>query len=268
MSAIAFTNLALWTASARIVRAKLDESSWAARYRRRQLLLSFFFVVGCASRSWILRADVQRFCMIDSFAGSVFVGRSIATVAELSFVAQWALLADALARRDGNRVASTLSRIFVPTIAVAEICSWYAVLTTNYLGNAIEESLWTVTAGLLTLSLVTFIPSASGGRRRFVVAAACLGVAYVVFMVTVDVPMYLSRWRADESSGRVYFSLAEGLRDALRWRVTVRWEDWRDEIPWMSLYFSAAVWMSMALIHVPSVGDEPADRSASGGVAD
>ena len=40
----------------------------------------------------------------------------------------------------------------------------------------------------------------------------------------------------------------EGLRDAsTRWVVTHDLAEWKDEIAWMSLYFSAAVWASLAL---------------------
>ena len=38
--------------------------------------------------------------------------------------------------------------------------------------------------------------------------------------------------------------------------VTRRWEDWREEIPWMSLYFSAAVWLSIALVRAPPLARE------------
>ena len=80
---------------------------------------------------------------------------------------------------------------------------------------------------------------------------AVLGLGYALFMVTVDIPMYASRWLADEASGRVYFSLSEGLWDVgARRVVTFAWEDWYAEIPWMSLYFSVGVWCSLALIHV------------------
>jgi hypothetical protein len=33
--------------------------------------------------------------------------------------------------------------------------------------------------------------------------------------------------------------------------VSHRLEDWKNEIAWMSLYFSVAVWLSIALIHAP-----------------
>ncbi len=72
-------------------------------------------------------------------------------------------------------------------------------------------------------------------------------------MYSVDVPMYLSRWLADEAAGRQYLSLAQGLMDVASHRViSHRWADWKHEIAWMSLYFSLAVWMSISLIHAPA----------------
>jgi len=66
--------------------------------------------------------------------------------------------------------------------------------------------------------------------------------------------MYWSRWVADEASGRVYLSITQGVLDASRrWVVSHRWEDWKNEVAWMSLYFSVAVWLSIALVHAPVV---------------
>ncbi|HXC39286.1 MAG TPA: hypothetical protein VN667_10095, partial [Burkholderiales bacterium] len=33
--------------------------------------------------------------------------------------------------------------------------------------------------------------------------------------------------------------------------VSHRWSDWKSEVTWMSLYFSVAVWLSIALVHAP-----------------
>jgi hypothetical protein len=30
--------------------------------------------------------------------------------------------------------------------------------------------------------------------------------------------------------------------------VSYRWDDWKTEVVWMSLYFSAAVWISISLV--------------------
>ena len=74
-----------------------------------------------------------------------------------------------------------------------------------------------------------------------------VGVGYLAFLVTVDVPMYLSRWRAGHPQGKL-LGLIEGMRDvSTRWVVTHDITHWKGEIAWMSLYFSAAVWASLAL---------------------
>jgi hypothetical protein len=68
--------------------------------------------------------------------------------------------------------------------------------------------------------------------------------------------MYLSRWRAEVGDGSQLLRPLEGLRDvSRRWVVTRDLAEWKDEIPWMSLYFSAAVWSSLALCVCYSLGD-------------
>ena len=88
--------------------------------------------------------------------------------------------------------------------------------------------------------------------RPLLAAWCAAGIAYVAFMFLVDVPMYWSRWLADEASGRLYLSVAQGMLDVSeRWVVSHRWEDWQNDVAWMSLYFSVAVWLSIALVHAP-----------------
>ena len=83
------------------------------------------------------------------------------------------------------------------------------------------------------------------------------GVAvYLAFLVTVDVPMYLGRWKAGLAAGGKLFGFVEGLHDArTRWVVTHELAHWKDEIAWMSLYFSLAVWASLALCILYSLGE-------------
>jgi hypothetical protein len=217
-----------------------------------QLLLSAAFVFGCCFRSIVPRADVQRMGLIDSWVSSVMVGRSVATVAELCFMAQWALLLYGISREAGSRFGVIISCSIVPLIAVAEICSWYAVLTTCYAGNAIEESIWAISASLLIVGCLAVWSRSRAECRPFLAVVLVLGVGYVAFMCAVDVPMYVSRWLADEASGRQYLSFVQGSNDAWSRRViTFDWEQWRTEIPWMTLYFSVGVWLSLSLVHAP-----------------
>jgi hypothetical protein len=212
------------------------------------LLLCAAYVFGCAFRSFLPRADVQRICLFDTWLSSVVVGRSVATVAEVCFAAQWAIILHQLGTMTGADTTVNAAWVIVPLIIIAECFSWHAVLTTNYLGNAIENSIWAVAFFIVGIGLCRLFPEFDG-PPRVVLAVAIIGIAaYLAFLMTIDVPMYLSRWRAEVAVGSTLLSPLEGLRDvSTRWVVTHDLAEWKDEIAWMSLYFSAAVWASLAL---------------------
>jgi hypothetical protein len=212
------------------------------------VLLSAAYVFGCAFRSILPRADVQRICLFDTWLSSIFIGRSVATVAELCFVIQWAIVLGELGKLAYSDTAKNIAKIIVPLIVVAECCSWYAVITTDFLGNVLENSLWTVTYLLIAIAFTRLLYRFRG-PVQVALAAAIAGIAgYIVFMSTVDVPMYFFRWQAELSGGKEFFGVLSGLHDvATRWVVTHDVAPWRQEIPWMSLYFSMAVWASLML---------------------
>ena len=212
------------------------------------LLLSAAYVFGCAFRSFLPRADVQRICLFDTWLSSVMLGRTVATVAEVCFVAQWAIILQQLGTMTGADTSLTAAWMIVPMILVAECFSWHAVLTRNYLCHAIENSIWAVAFFIIGIGLCRLLPEFDG-VVRVVLGIAIVGIAgYLAFLVAIDVPMYLTRWRAEVASGRRLLSPLEGLRDvSVRWIVTHDMAEWKDEIPWMSAYFSVAVWASLAL---------------------
>jgi hypothetical protein len=212
------------------------------------VLLSAAYVFGCAFRAVLPRADVERICLFDTWLSSVILGRSIATVAELCFAVQWAIIMHQLARAAQSGTVRTIANSIVPMILLAEAFSWYAVITTNYLGNTIENSLWTVTF-LGVAAGLALLMNRFGGAVQLALGAAVLGIiGYAAFMFAVDLPMYFGRWQADLARGKELFGLLAGLHDAAtHWVVTRDITDWKDEIAWKSLYFSVAVWTSLAL---------------------
>ncbi len=220
------------------------------------LLLCAAYVFGCAFRSLLPRADVQRICLFDTWLSSVVVGRSVATVAEICFAAQWAIILHQLGTMTGADTTLNAAWVIVPLIVIAECFSWYGVLTTNYLGNAIENSIWAVAFFVVGIGLCRLLPEFDG-PVRVVLAIAISGIAgYLAFLMTIDVPMYMSRWRAEVADGGKLLRPLEGLRDvSTRWVVTHNFAEWKDEIAWMSLYFSAAVWASLALCVFYSLED-------------
>jgi hypothetical protein len=236
-------NLVLWVAIARAMHAPFDA------YVTQQLWLSGIFALACAFRSVLPRVDLERQCLWDSPLSSIFVGRSVATVAELCFAAQCALLVAKLSTLTGNPWLQTVAWSIVPLILIAQACCWFAVVSLNHLGHAVEEILWSVMVVLVAISLgLSWGHMVTGIRILSAIGmVACAGA--VVLMLAVDVPMYFARWRQGRRSGVRYLPVLEGLRDAVqRRRVARRWSEWRPEVPWMSLYFTAGVWISFCLV--------------------
>ena len=69
--------------------------------------------------------------------------------------------------------------IIVPLILIAECFSWYAVLTTNFLYNAIENSLWAVAFFLVGLGLCRLLPEFQGPARIALILSIVGIVAYL-----------------------------------------------------------------------------------------
>ena len=256
MTLVSGANIAVWFLLYRQLHEQPTGSLGSMSGIGLMLLLCAAYVFGCAFRSFLPRADVQRICLFDTWLSSVVVGRSVATVAEICFAAQWAMILHQLGTMTVADTTLNAAWVILPLILIAECLSWYAVLTTNYLGNAIENSLWAVAFFVVGIGLCRLLPEFDG-PVRVVLAIAIIGIAaYLAFLMTVDVPMYLSRWRAGLADGSKLLTPLEGLRDvSTRWVVTHDLAEWKDEIVWMSLYFSAAVWASLALCVFYSLDD-------------
>jgi hypothetical protein len=249
-------NIALWVLLYRQFHIQMTGSVTNTSGIELMLFLCAAYVFGCAFRSVLPRADVQRICLFDTWLSSVLIGRSVATVAEICFAAQWTIVLRQLGGIAGVDTTVNIAWAVVPLIFVAQCCSWYGVLTTNYLANAIENSIWAVTFLLVGVGVWRLLPEFDGPFRLALVVAIIGIAAYLAFLITIDVPMYLSRWRDGLADGNKVLSPLEGLWDAsTRWVVTHDFAHWKEEIAWMSLYFTAAVWASLALCLVCSLGD-------------
>ena len=270
LTLVSGANIAAWFVLYREFQSSPLGSAGGPPDTQSMLLLSAAYVFGCAFRSVLPRADVQRICLFNTWLSSVMIGRTVATIAEVCFAAQWVIIMDQLGRMTGADTTVNLSLAILPLIVIAECFSWYAVLTKNFLLNAIENSLWAVAFFIIAIGLCRLLPEFNGPVRLALVVSIVGIAAYLAFLVAVDVPMYLGRWRAGLAEGSKLLGIVEGLRDvSTRWVVTHDFEHWKDEIAWMSLYFSAAVWASLALCvvysldsHLPQYRTEAAAVSA------
>ena len=231
-----------------LFRSQLSADAYATR--RLLLWLAAVYVLGCGFRSVLPMIDVPRLCLHDTWASYIVVGRSVATVAEVAFAVQCALLL-----REAGATRASLA--VVPLIAVAEILSWLATLTTNNLFHAFENSLWALTAAMAVAFLASRWRLVGDRGKRVIAAAIGCGVAYIAFIAIIDVPMYLARWQP----GQEHLPLGDGLREIVqRCIVTREWAKWREDALWLTLYFTVAVWISIALPQVPTFkGARPGD---------
>src|SRR5580693_2144933 len=122
LCAVSVVNVLAWSISALAVnrrRGVMDPEMYAAR--RLQLQLSAVYVLGCAYRSVSPVFDIPRICLFNSWLSSVAVGRSVATCAELCFVAQWAVMLRETSQATGSAFGKFASRALIPLVAVAEL---------------------------------------------------------------------------------------------------------------------------------------------------
>jgi hypothetical protein len=240
LTALAALNIAVWVSIARF-------PSLRTPYAETQLLLSGIYVGVCGFRSVFPRVDLERICLWDTWLSGILLGRTVATIAEVCFAVQCALFVRRLSQIVGIPALNAASDLFLPVVIVAEFACWYAVLSLNHIGHAIEESLWALMMLALSAATGTAALAARGPLREMLILCFLTYGVGAALTTVFDVRMYLRRWRKNAAERQL--TLATGLHDSLRrWHPTSAWHVWREEVPWMTLYFSFGVWTSLAMV--------------------
>ena len=81
LTLVSGVNIAVWFVLYRELPLQPTGAAGGASGIGIMLLFCAAYVFGCAFRSFLPRADVQRICLFDTWLSSVMVGRSVATVA-------------------------------------------------------------------------------------------------------------------------------------------------------------------------------------------
>jgi hypothetical protein len=110
------TNIALWFVLYHQLGQQPAASFDGASEIELMLFLCGAYVFGCAFRSFLPRADVQRICLFDTWLSSVVIGRSVATVAELCFAAQWVIVLHQLGTMTGADTTLNIAWAVLPLI--------------------------------------------------------------------------------------------------------------------------------------------------------
>jgi hypothetical protein len=75
------------------------------RIRQWQFVLAAVYTIGCGFRSILPRGDVRRIVLVDHWVSAIAIGRTVATIAELAFVAQCAFILHEIGKGTGNKTA-------------------------------------------------------------------------------------------------------------------------------------------------------------------
>ena len=113
LSGFATFNIILWV----ILLVTVDSSK---PYIWWQLIFSGIFTFVCAFRSYFPRICLERYCLFDSFFSSIVLGRALATIAEVSFAFQVALLVHEMGAATG---ILWVQNLFFPIILLLTIAA-------------------------------------------------------------------------------------------------------------------------------------------------
>ena len=139
LCSISVGNILLWTWT--YANSQEDQLNL---YRKYHLILSGIYTFVCAYRSVLPRIDLERYCLFDTQFSSIVLGRSAATIAEISFATQLGLLMHEYAINYQHPVAECFSFFIPPLLTLAQCFCWMGVVTRNHVYHAVEESLWAI----------------------------------------------------------------------------------------------------------------------------
>ena len=173
--------------------------NWANKYAR-------YFYINCLIRGFFPRIDVSRTCFFGGFISSVIVGRTLATVGELSLVicVQDYIKQNLLVYRRYQR--HSFMSVFIITILVlinylvfflavlAEIYSWTSVIYRDNTYHIYEESIW-LTMGVYTFIMSWFFRESIPRDKniKFNNQMCIITLFYIIYMLLIDIPRYQQR---------------------------------------------------------------------------
>jgi len=200
--------------------------------------------------------------------------RSVATVAELCFAAQWAVILHQLGTMTGTDTTLNVAWVILPLNLIAECYSWYAVLTTKLSGQRhrkfdMGRHLLTGRDRPLPVAAGVRRPGSRGPRHRDHRDRRLSSVSHDHRRPDVSEPMADRGWRWQQAVAAL-----EGLRDvSTRWIVTHDLADGRTRLPgcrfisvWQSGPASRCAFSTRSPIICALTRQTPVASRSSGGV--
>jgi len=225
-------------------------------------ILVINYTLAGAFRSIRPVVEGERTCLFHSNISVPLVTRSVATIAELSYITLLVLVFNGIIKKimklhPKNKILPILLIINLSLIALnalAQFSCWVGTITTDRIWNAVEESIW-AGSGIVILAIALYLFCLVSGNTRdksiamiksFLPVVIVISIVYIAFMILVDVPMYIEKAKNEKNIKKR--DVETGIKELKSCSVvTQKIEFWRREIPWLSGYFTFGVWSSIAL---------------------
>ena len=214
------------------------------------IVLSFLYTLSSGIRGIWPRIDSKKICYEKNPLSTPLVGRTLATVGEISYVALIAIFLNML--MDKYKINKDIYRnilnLCIFFIVMAQMFCWVGVSTGNSIFNVTENSIWTVTAGLILYIIFNIVNNIKNNKMKFYLISAGLGiVGYIIFMIRIDIPMYIKR--CSENKDIKVFNM-KSIEDMNNCKVDKSYNTWIGEVPWLTGYFTLGVWSSYIMMNL------------------
>jgi hypothetical protein len=224
-------------------------------------VLVSIYVIVCAIRSIWPRLDSECICVYKNNISSPFVGRSLATVAEMALIVLLVMITNTILNLmkmylKNSVVIDTLkilNLMIIPTIFIAQVICWYGITTKDYFWVIVEGALWAYALIIFFLVYVyiyykTIWKNINNNKVRFIVPflpfIILILLSHVIFMFVNYMPLMFKNNRLYKN----HVPFWKGLAELSCNKVSHKYKDWENDMPWLTGYFSISVWVSIFIL--------------------
>ena len=179
-------------------------------------ILTFIYTIVCAIRAIYPRIDGKCICLKDNFISLPIVGRTLATIAEISVGFIVNIFTNDLLKmiNINNKFNYLINFNNLSTILpiISQLFCWIGICTKKYYYNAIEETLW----GLFGVSkVIIFYYIFKNINNDYIKNISFFGfissLLYVIYMFIIDVPSYMTKYGIQKNNEKIFYNLKDGL---------------------------------------------------------
>ena len=217
------------------VYGKIFQESKLRRYAR---IVCFCYM----HRAIFMHCTVERDCFWDFPLCSPLWGRTVACTGELTFVY--------MASR--QLIANTkISNLVVFLISIAQTISFIGVMKKHYYWFFIENSIWTICAFGMAIHMLMY------NKKKKFNAVKYILLAFVIYNVTEDLPMYLKRDAEKTHLNNYNIGVIEGAIDAITCDVVSQSSKiWDPQMLWQTLNYTTVPMACISFMVVENIDVE------------